>query len=61
MYMEFRYFWEQKGYIMGAASSCSPSVLHDRRRKRSGSVVECLTRYRVAEGSSLIGVTALCP
>ena len=30
-------------------------------RERSGSVVECLTRDRRAAGSSLIGVTALCP
>ena len=31
------------------------------RRERSGSVVECLTRDRGAPGSSLTGVTALCP
>ena len=30
-------------------------------RERSGSVVECLTRDRRAVGSSLTGVTALCP
>ena len=30
-------------------------------RERSGSVVERLTRDRGAAGSSLIGVTALCP
>ena len=30
-------------------------------RERSGSVVECLTRDRRAAGSSLTGVTALCP
>ena len=29
--------------------------------ERSGSVVECLTRDRSAAGSSLTGVTALCP
>ena len=29
--------------------------------ERSGSVVECLTRDRRAVGSSLTGVTALCP
>ena len=29
--------------------------------ERSGSVVECLTRDRRAAGSSLIGITALCP
>ena len=29
--------------------------------ERSGSVVECLTRDRTAAGSSLTGVTALCP
>ena len=30
-------------------------------RERSGSVVECMTRGRGAAGSSLTGVTALCP
>ena len=30
-------------------------------RERSGSVVECLARDRRAAGSSLTGVTALCP
>ena len=30
-------------------------------RECIGSVVECLTRDRSATGSSLIGVTALCP
>ena len=30
-------------------------------RERSGLVVECLTRDRRAAGSSLTGVTALCP
>ena len=30
-------------------------------REGSGSVVECLTRHRRAVGSSLTGVTALCP
>ena len=29
--------------------------------ERGGSVVECLTRDRRAAGSSLTGVTALCP
>ena len=29
--------------------------------ERSGSVVECLTRDRMAAGSSLTSVTALCP
>ena len=33
---------------------------HIKRRERSGSVVECLTRDRGAVGSSLTGVTALC-
>ena len=35
----------------------SPSV----KRERSGFVVECLTRDRRAAGSSVTGVTALCP
>ena len=30
-------------------------------RESSGSVVECLTRDRGAAGSSLTGVTVLCP
>ena len=30
-------------------------------RERSGSMVECLTRDQRAAGSSLTGVTALCP
>ena len=30
-------------------------------RERSGSAVECLTRDRRAAGSSLTGVTAMCP
>ena len=30
-------------------------------RERSGSVVKCLTRDRAAAGSSLTGVTAVCP
>ena len=34
-------------------------TLHQFRRERSGSVVECLTRDRRAAGSSLTGVTAL--
>ena len=32
-----------------------------RNWERSGSVVECLTRDRGTTGSSLTGVTALCP
>ena len=36
-------------------------VCHIRVRERSGSVVECLTRDQRAAGSSLTGVTALCP
>ena len=32
-----------------------------RRWERSGSVVECLTRDGGAAGSSLTGITALCP
>ena len=35
--------------------------LHVGCRECSGSVVECLTRDRVAVGSSLTGMTALCP
>ena len=35
--------------------------LLNKLRERSGSVVERLTRDRRAAGSSLTGVTALCP
>ena len=34
-------------------------VIH--KREGSGSVVECLTRDRAAAGSSLTGITVLCP
>ena len=37
------------------------SVTTGQTRERSASVVECLTRDRGAAGSSLTGVTALCP
>ena len=37
------------------------SVYFEFSRERSGSVIECLTRDRGAAGSSLTGVTALCP
>ena len=41
---------------------CSNYAFNKQRRwERSGSVVECLTRDRGAAGSSLTGVTALCP
>ena len=36
-------------------------LLYIRVRGGSGSVVECLTRDREAAGSSLTGVTAMCP
>ena len=36
-------------------------ILHVHGREHSGSVVECLTRDRGAAGSSLTGVTVLCP
>ena len=42
-------YWSQCFQIL-----CTPSG-----RERSGSVVECLTRYGGATGSSLTGVTAL--
>ena len=41
-----------KHYPIGKQSIC---------REHSGSLVECLTGDRVAEGSSLTGVTVLCP
>ena len=36
-------------------------VLFIKLRERSGSVVECLNQDRRAAGSSLTGITALCP
>ena len=45
-------------YNKGADQPAHP---HSLIRERSGSVVECLTRDRRAAGSSLTGVTALCP
>ena len=37
------------------------SLLYIKVREHSESVVECLTRDRGAVGSSLTGVTVLCP
>ena len=61
-----------KGVILNSVSTVGNStaigfINFISRRKyelfweRSGSVVECLTRDRRAAGSSLTGVTALCP
>ena len=36
-------------------------VIHLINREHKGSVVECLTRDQGAAGSSLTGVTSLCP
>ena len=43
-------------YFLG---HCDYSLQKD--RDRSGSVIECLTGDQGAPGSSLTGVTALCP
>ena len=40
---------------------CSQVDITSCPRERSGSVVKCLTQDRRAVGSSLTGVTALCP
>ena len=48
MFVKFFY-----GFILALFIKCN--------REGSGSVVECLTRDRRAAGSSLTGVTALCP
>ena len=45
-----------KGEVGGLALNS-----HGNCREPSGSVVECLTRDRRAAGSSLTGVTVLCP
>ena len=50
--------WQKwKTHLLGRRKS----RLLVKKRKRSGSVVECLTRDRGAAGSSLSGVTAACP
>ena len=50
-----------KIYNWGFPLFCFILLLQVKVRERSGSVVECLTRDRRAAGSSLTGVTALCP
>ena len=63
---------EQLSRGIGMDEASSAVVLHKYKEKkegkcnmcmweRSGSVVECLTRDRRAAGSSLTGITALCP
>ena len=46
------------GKMAGQIFSCQLNIGY---REGSGSVVECLTPDRGAAGSSLTGVTALCP
>ena len=53
---------------MAAATECGFEILSHppyspdmAPGERSGSVVECLTRYQGARSSSLTSVTALCP
>ena len=41
-------------------SNCLQKLSAD-NKKRSGSIVECLTQDGGAVGSSLTGITALCP
>ena len=59
-------------YIGNVKTRGDPVVIHRavynlnimfplRSRERSGSMVECLPRDPRAAGSSLIGITALCP
>ena len=53
-------------YSMNRNDSYNSFVFHFTRiyteqRERSGSVLECLTRDQGAVGSSLTGVTVLCP
>ena len=54
---------DEEGYDQSADTGIYLLVIHvpKQQRERSGSVVECLTRYREAAGSSLTDVTALCP
>ena len=47
---------------MGLSAVCDcDNNIHSYGREHSGSVVEGLTRDQGVAGSSLIGVTALCP
>ena len=50
-------------YLSPQRAAKEPSLLSytKSRLERSGSAVECLTRDRGVTGSSLTGVTALCP
>ena len=68
-YMRTHHDWKahshlQVGLVMQKCMSCVKCLFEtgsNSIRERSGSVVECLTRDRGAAGSSLTGVTALCP
>ena len=52
----------RKGRFTKAKSiDITTCLFHNKSREGSGSVIECLTRDRGAAGSSLTGVTALCP
>ena len=58
------YMYMMKHQILWISCCChSLNCIYSKSCKweRSGSVVECLTRDRRAAGSSLTGVTALCP
>ena len=47
---------------MSPRDLAEPLIMVDNNlMEHSGSVVECLTRERGAAGSSLTGVTVLCP
>ena len=54
------YFWRKNYNFVILYATLLWTSQHS-PRERSGSVVECLTRDRRATGSSLTGVTALCP
>ena len=47
--------------ILIANNTCLTPETPKHERERRGSMVECLTRDRGVSGSSLTGVTELCP
>ena len=60
-YINIGFFFSYTGPDPMENHKATKPAFHDGPWERSGSVVECLTRDRRAAGSSLAGVTALCP
>ena len=53
--------YKKDGTVFTFHNKSDLDKVHVLIRERSGSAVECLTRDRRAVGSSLTGVTVLCP